>query len=134
MRQVLEQISRNKKGAPTEGLWSSSGRWLLTIGLMVVGAALMIVGRSDRGTAGRGVPDLVLDLNEAPAGVLSALPGVGRNLARRIVDERQARPFASPDEFRRRTPGVGPGTFARLAPHLRAEVEPAEASRLARLE
>lgn len=131
MQRLSEQMSRSATDSPVGGFWSGPSRWILTIGLMFVGTALIIAGRPDREGGGPGVPDLVLDLNEAPAGVLSSLPGVGRNLARRIVAERDARPFASPVELRHRTPGVGPGTFARLAPHLRAQADP---DRLARLE
>lgn len=111
---------------------------MLAVVLVIVGAALMVAGRSGRdGATDREVPNLVLDLNEAPAGLLSALPGVGRGLARRIVDERRARPFASTADLGRRTHGVGPATLARLEPHLRVEVEAVElgeTERLARAE
>lgn len=135
MQRLSKPISR--RSADAEGLWSAPGRSVLTIALMVVGIVLMVVGRSDRnrdrGAAGRAAPVLVLDLNEAPIGALSALPGVGRNLARRIIADRQERPFGSPAELQERTPGVGPGTLARLAPHLRVETD-AKTDRLASLE
>jgi len=142
MQRLSEQAFRRPGGsspegesaakARAEGPWTASGRGVLAIILMVAGAVLALSGRSarsDRGPLDREIPSLVLDLNEAPAGVLSALPGVGRGLARRIVAERRARPFASPADLRRRTPGVGPATLARLAPHLRDK-----ADRLARAE
>ena len=106
--------------------------------LLLAGAVLMAGGwpaRSDREPPGTGGPVLVLvlDVNEASPEVFSALPGVGSSLVRRIVAERRARPFASAADFRRRTPGVGPATLARLAPHLRVEAAAFdEPSRLAR--
>jgi|MudIll2142460700_1097286.scaffolds.fasta_scaffold71533_2 competence ComEA-like helix-hairpin-helix protein len=58
----------------------------------------------------------VLDLNTADARALAALPGIGAELAARIVAERAARgPFASPEELRR-VPGIGPGRLERIRP------------------
>lgn len=148
MQRLSEQASSGLEGPSpgdgpvaamrAEGLWSARGRGMLAIVLALAAAALLGVGRgerSDREPLARDAPVLVLDLNSAPAEVLSALPGVGSSLIRRIVAERRARPFASTADFRRRTPGVGPATLARLAPHLRVEA-PAldEPSRLARLD
>jgi len=132
MHGLSEQAFSGSEGAPSasgpdaamraEGPWSATGRGVLAIVLVVAGAFLMGVGRgerSDREPLARDAPVLVLDLNDAPEEVLSALPGVGPSLVRRIVAERRTRPFASVADFRRRTPGVGPATLARLAPHLR---------------
>lgn len=72
----------------------------------------------DRRAASPPPPGEPLDLNRATAGELARLPGVGRELAGRIVAHREARGgFASPDELRW-VPGVGARKLARLAPHL----------------
>lgn len=55
-----------------------------------------------------------LDLNQASADQLDALPGIGPVLAHRILDHRQrAGPFRSVDELRA-VRGVGPRLFERL--------------------
>ena len=148
MQRLSEQASSGPEGSPpgggagvaarAEGPWSARGRGLLALVLISSGVGLMVVGRGERSAReplARDAPVLVLDLNHAPVEVLSALPGVGASLIRRIVAERRARPFASLADFRRRTPGVGPATLARLAPHLRVEAGAIdEPSRLARLD
>jgi hypothetical protein len=60
-----------------------------------------------------------LDLNHADAKELAALPGVGEVLAHRII---QHRPFHSPKEVLR-VPGIGPGTFDRISPHIHVHDE-----------
>ena len=55
-----------------------------------------------------------VDLNEAEAAELMQLPGVGPNLAQRIVDHRQASgPFRSVNELTK-VKGIGPATLARV--------------------
>jgi Helix-hairpin-helix motif len=66
-------------------------------------------------------PELVLDPNTAKPEALAALPHFGPTLARRLVEARAERPFASLDDVRDRVRGVGPVTLARIAPHLRIE-------------
>jgi competence protein ComEA len=66
-------------------------------------------------------PDLVIDPNTAPAGVLEALPHLGPGLVARLIAEREVRPFRSAADLRRRVRGLGPATLAGLAPHLRFE-------------
>jgi competence protein ComEA len=64
------------------------------------------------------VREVRIDVNRASRAELSALPGVGPLLARRIEDERRrGGPFRDPDDLRR-VPGIGPVVLARLAPHL----------------
>ncbi len=104
------------------GPWTAGGRALLTILAMLGGAALLIGGRGVRSAderSSRIALVLVLDLNAAPAEVLSALPSIGPKLAEQIVEARRLRPFVSIADFRGRTRGIGPATLARLAPHLR---------------
>lgn len=54
-----------------------------------------------------------IDVNRADVETLQRLPGVGPALARRIVEERSNRPFASVDDLRR-VRGIGPATVERL--------------------
>lgn len=66
-----------------------------------------------------------LELNQAAAETLDALPGVGPGLAKRIVDERSTRgPFASVDALRR-VRGIGPKTLEKLRPYVRVQREQA---------
>jgi len=59
-----------------------------------------------------------LDLNRASADEISRLPGVGPNLARRIVEERDRRGrFESPDGLRGIL-GLGPKKLAALREHV----------------
>jgi competence protein ComEA len=69
----------------------------------------------------RAVPVLVVDPNSAPPEVLGALPHVGGALVKKIVEQREIRPFQSLADLRHRVRGLGPATLARLAPHLRIE-------------
>jgi competence protein ComEA len=60
----------------------------------------------------------MVDINEADWPELSALPGVGETLARRIVAVRHDRgPFADHNELAR-VPGIGPRTLERVRPYL----------------
>jgi hypothetical protein len=47
------------------------------------------------------------------------LPHAGPSLVKKLVEQRQVRPFASMDDMKRRVRGLGPVTMARLGPHLR---------------
>jgi hypothetical protein len=67
------------------------------------------------------VPDLVLDANTAPPGVLETLPHVGATLVRQLVAAREIHPFTSLNDAGSRVRGLGPATRARIAPFLRFE-------------
>ena len=55
-----------------------------------------------------------VDVNTADAAELERLPEIGPALAKRIVEEREARgPFAIPDDLER-VPGIGPKTLEAL--------------------
>lgn len=59
-----------------------------------------------------------VDVNTAEAAELALLPGVGRTLAQRIVDARQADgPFQRHEDLLR-VKGIGAKTFARIKPYL----------------
>ncbi len=60
-----------------------------------------------------------VDLNTAQASDFALLPGVGPKLAERIVAERERRGGFARLEDLQRVKGIGPATFARLAPLLR---------------
>lgn len=57
--------------------------------------------------------DPKLDLNSAAADDLLRLPGVGPVLVRRIIEEREIKPFSSVDDLMR-VPGIGPKTFDKI--------------------
>ena len=91
------------------------------------------VGKRE-GVAGCGAPDglsggerrvlgLPLDVNQATQAELEALPGIGAQLAQRIVAERQAHgPFADLEALSR-VPGIGPGKLRLLADRATARAE-----------
>ncbi|MEC8423352.1 MAG: ComEA family DNA-binding protein [Myxococcota bacterium] len=67
------------------------------------------------------VVGLPIDINQASAAALEALPGLGPARAAAIVSERiAAGPYADVDALQR-VRGIGPGTVARLRPFLVAE-------------
>jgi competence protein ComEA len=64
------------------------------------------------------VPDRV-DLNQADAAALDALPGIGPVIAGRILERRAHQgPFRSPEDLLA-VRGIGPAVFARLRNHVR---------------
>jgi competence protein ComEA len=83
---------------------------------VIVGLALLWVLPAGRARAGKGV-DGVVNLNTAPAELLSLLPGVGPAKAGAIVTYRKRRPFRTVDELVR-IQGIGRKMVRRLRPHL----------------
>jgi competence protein ComEA len=82
----------------------------------ILGLALLWVLPAGRARAGKGV-DGVINLNTAPADLLSLLPGVGPAKAGAIVTYRTRRPFRTVDELVR-IKGIGRKMVRRLRPHL----------------
>ncbi len=82
----------------------------------ILGLALLWVLPAGRARAGKGV-DGVVNLNTAPADLLSLLPGVGPAKAGAIVIYRTRRPFRTVDELVR-IKGIGRKMVRRLRPHL----------------
>lgn len=62
-----------------------------------------------------------VDVNAADWPELAQLPGIGKTLAQRIVEVRQADgPFLDHDDLRRRVRGIGPKTLESIRPYLSA--------------
>lgn len=59
-----------------------------------------------------------LDLNAANESLLAAVPGVGKTLAARVVEDREANgPYEHVEDLRR-VKGIGPATLTKLSRHL----------------
>src|SRR5262245_14740024 len=101
--------------------WPVAVRGLIVVVVVVAALALRFAGCpvDDSTEAIRRAPVLVVDPNEAPASVLSALPNVGPTLLAKLIEQRDRRPFVSTGDLRRRVKGLGPATLSGLAPHLR---------------
>jgi competence protein ComEA len=101
----------------------------LTVAALTLSACVALAGWwiSHGGLSGRLIEidhapaqsaEFLVDINEAEWTELSALPGVGETLARRIVANRHDRgPFADHNELGR-VPGIGPRTLERVRPYL----------------
>ena len=71
-----------------------------------------------RGSASSSEPAAIIDVDEATAAQLEALPRVGPALARRIVEDRAANgPFGSLEALQR-VKGIGPAMAKTLAPRV----------------
>jgi competence protein ComEA len=79
-------------------------------------AVLLLALAAGRARAGKAVAGVV-NLNTAPAEVLSLLPGVGPSKAAAILSYRKRRPFRTVDELVR-IKGIGRKMVRRLRPHL----------------
>jgi competence protein ComEA len=102
--------------------WPARARVLLAFVVLISGITLRAASNSlgtIRLRSCRVVPVLVIDPNTTPASVLEALPHMGPSLVKRLIEQREIRPFGSIEDLRRRVRGLGPATLARLAPHLR---------------
>lgn len=76
-------------------------------------------GRRSEGSAAPAASSSgAVDLNTASAAELEGLPGVGPRMAERIIAYRERRPFTDTRQLLR-VKGIGPRTFARLAPLVR---------------
>jgi hypothetical protein len=103
--------------------WPAGARGLLAVGAIAAALSLAFASQSVPKSDSEIVkaPDLVLDLNTAPARVLETLPHVGQSLVRQVVAARELRPLSSLEDAGRRVRGLGPVTLAQIAPYLRFE-------------
>lgn len=92
---------------------------VVVLGVLVMSRANLWFQGSDSVVVFVRAPELVIDPSTAPAGVLEALPSLGPGLVSRMVAAREAGPFASTEDLRRRVRGLGPITLAKLRPFLR---------------
>src|SRR4051812_2788583 len=98
--------------------WSGPVRVLLAV--VAGGLALVVLAKATPEVSPPPpVPDLVIDPNTAPPGVLLALPRLGPALVGRIVEAREKAPFASIRDLDDRVKGIGPATVEALKPYLR---------------
>jgi len=120
------QVQREpaSRRGPVPWTWPVGARGVLTAFVMAAALGLAVASQSGSRSSGQSIvaaPDLLLDANTAPPGVLETLPHVGRTLVRQLVAAREVRPFASLDDAGSRVRGLGPATRARIAPYLRFE-------------
>jgi|GEM_PF-2353416 len=93
--------------------------WLvawIALALILLGlVSTLAMGPASTGDAGDR-PQFLTDINSAPATELALLPGVGPQLAERIIAEREAGgPFTSAEQLAR-VRGIGPKTIEQVAP------------------
>ena len=106
---------------------------VLTLLFAAAAAALFFTGRprsegytvtTQRDDAGPQEPQSgPLNINTATAAQLETLDGIGPVLAQRIVEYREAGPFASVDGLLE-VKGLGPGILEAIRPQITAEEEP----------
>lgn len=59
--------------------------------------------------------DKLIDINHDSAADLQILPGIGPSIARRVIAQREIRPFTSTLDFESRVRGVGPSFMMNYA-------------------
>jgi hypothetical protein len=104
--------------------WIVPARARRILAATIIGLALGLACVSDSvpGSSGAPIvaaPELLIDLNTAPAPVLETLPHVGPTLVRQLIAARETSPLASLEEAASRVRGLGPSTVAQLRPYLR---------------
>ena len=113
---VLAQAENSAASGPgLRAVWPRSAQ--ISVAAFLVAALFFVAGRSffQSLTAGpSAVPSHRIDLNSASRAELLLLPGVGEQLADRIIQTRlQQGPFQTIDDLRK-VPGIGPATLERV--------------------
>lgn len=86
---------------------------------VVDGSQIRVPRVGDQTSGAAFVDDGVVTVNQADAGELEALPGVGPVLAQRIIEHRDLHgPFSTPEDLLD-VSGIGESILARLRPHIR---------------
>lgn len=109
------------------------GRWSAII-VIAIGIIAVIVARITRpvlldqsegpALSGPALPDARIDMNTASAAEMTLLPGVGPQLADRIIADRAMNGrFRSIDDLGR-VPGIGEITIDRMRPYIVIETTP----------
>jgi competence protein ComEA len=105
-------------GPQSKPAFASRRRGLAVLAMTLsLGLLVATLGRPSERSGG--IPELRIDPNTAPAGVLEALPRIGPAIGSRIVEARRDAPFRDLDDLDRRVRGVGPATIAGIRPYLR---------------
>lgn len=103
------------QAAPPSATWPRSARF--TVGVLVAACALLLFGQTlltSFGARPSPSPAPRIELNAASHADLVLLPGIGEQLAARIVKHREDRgPFKKIEELRK-VPGIGPTIFDRV--------------------
>jgi len=113
--------------APERGLcvvWPRSVQ--ITLGVLLVAGLFAVAGKALLQSIQAGpstLPSQRIDINSATLAELLLLPGVGDNLAERIVQVRAKAPFRKIEDLRK-VPGIGPATFERLRGWVFVALEP----------
>lgn len=100
-----EAAIKNQK-TPTDWLW-------ILVVLAAVAALLYVVLRPDPATA-------AVNPNTADAAALATLPGVGPDMADKIISRRAEKPFGKADDLLD-VPGIGPKTLEKMKSRLKFE-------------
>ena len=102
----------------------------ITLGVLLVAGLFAVAGKALLQSLQAGpstIPSQRIDLNSATHAELLLLPGVGENLAERIVQVRAKAPFQKVDDLRK-VSGIGPATLERLRAWVFVAVEARPAS------
>jgi len=120
--------SPRKEPAPTHWLLRRADQAVVAVLVLAALAATVGWWVSQGGLQGRLIeverarprtPTFQLDINTVSWPELAQLPGIGDNLAQRIVASRQADgPFLDHQDVARRVKGIGPGKLDDIRPYL----------------
>ena len=109
-----QSVFNQKKPDPQAQAQAAGQRWLSLIALVLFG--LVVVGLAVWQYTHN--PDkMIVNINKASVEELGYLPGVGPEIAEKIV---QGRPYNSPEEIKK-VPGIGDKTFEKMRARVKVE-------------